>query len=461
MKIKSRGYHITKIETTEEKISGRGGLAFILRYFENAKVFKLLETSLGDLCRHKKSKSASFIIRQIMAKLIDGTDTSISGFDRLKRDESYGSVIETSQNDLLSSHMVKRFFSKFSGFKHVVLRRILTELFVWRLKIEKPDIVNLDLDTMVLDNDDAEKREGVDPTYKKKKGFQPLQISWCNKIIDAIFRRGSAHSNHKDDVKKIVSKIVGIIRSRYRSDVPIVLSIDSGFFDQKNFEYFENTLKIFYVCTGKLYKPVKEHVKKLDRKEFEEYEGKNNKWEYCEFGSKLDSWEKFRRAIYTSIVQDNGQLLLEFARPDSVLYTNIGMDPKMTENLINSGNAEYLHPCKIIEVAHGRGVSELIHRSLKEFMGKEQLPFKRFAMNQAYYYIQLITHFLYECYKEDITYDLLPIGSYPTTFRRRFVDFAAKVTGTGNRIILQVTKAITDANRIFEMWHRCNNPIQV
>ncbi len=183
MKIKSRGYHITKIETTEEKISGRGGLIFILRYFENVKIFKLLETSLGDLCRHKKSKSASFIIRQIMAKLIDGTDTSISGFDRLKRDESYGSVIEISQKDLLSSHMVKRFFNKFSGFKHVVLRRILTELFVWRLKIEKPDIVNLDLDTMVLDNDDAEKREGVDPTYKKKKGFQPLQISWRNKIM--------------------------------------------------------------------------------------------------------------------------------------------------------------------------------------------------------------------------------------------------------------------------------------
>lgn len=92
-------------------------------------------------------------------------------------------------------------------------------------------------------------------------------------------------------------------------------------------------------------------------------------------------------------------------------------------------------------------------------MGKEQLPFKRFAMNEAYYYIYLITHFLYECYKEDVAKDVLPQGSYPTTFRRKLIDFAVKVTGTGNRVILQVTKAIRDGNQIFEIWQRCNAPI--
>jgi hypothetical protein len=31
---------------------------------------------------------------------------------------------------------------------------------------------------MVLDNDEALRREGCDPTYKKVKGFQPLHLIW-------------------------------------------------------------------------------------------------------------------------------------------------------------------------------------------------------------------------------------------------------------------------------------------
>ena len=41
---------------------------------------------------------------------------------------------------------------------------------------------------MVMNNDDAEKREGVEATYKKVKCFQPLQIFWGRSIIDALFR---------------------------------------------------------------------------------------------------------------------------------------------------------------------------------------------------------------------------------------------------------------------------------
>jgi hypothetical protein len=101
----------------------------------------------------------------------------------------------------------------------------------------------------------------------------------------------------------------------------------------------------------------------------------------------------------------------------------------------------------------------LNHRSLKEFIGKEQLPFKRFASNRAYYLVQLITHFLYECYKEDVTFDIVPVSSYPSTFRRKCIDFAAKVVGTGNYIILKVSRALWKGNNVFKLWQRCNSPI--
>lgn len=461
MKIKTTGYHITKIDTTEDKINGRGGLTFVLRYLERINVFVLIESVLDGLCSNRKGKSAGMIIRQIMAKMIDGTDTSMSGFDRLKKDEGYGAVIETSQNDLVSSHMVKRFFRKFIYGKDKLFRRVLRELFVWRLNLTRPSVIVLDIDTMVLDNDGAKKRHGVDVTYKNKKGFQPLQLSWGTKIIDAMFRRGNAHSNHGEDVKKLITKTVKLIRSRYSSDVPIIVTADSGFFDQKILHLFEEKLKIFYVVTGKLYDGIKKHIGGLKENEFNDFIGKDNCWKYVEFGSKLDSWKKYRRAIYTSLVQEDGQMLLEFARPDTVLYTNIGMDDKMSTQLEVSGNEEYLKAETIIGLGHGRGASELNHRSFKELMGREQLPFKPFGMNGAYYYLQLITHFLFECYKEDVAVAAIPVRSYPTTFRRKLIDFAAKVVVTGNRVILQAAKSFWKENKLEDLWRRCNSPTPI
>src|SRR2546428_5433370 len=77
-----------------------------------------------------------------------------------------------------SSHAVKRFFGAFGVFRASAFRWVLRELFVWRLRLNEPVVVILTLDTMVMDNDEALKRQGCDPTYKKVKGFQPLQLIW-------------------------------------------------------------------------------------------------------------------------------------------------------------------------------------------------------------------------------------------------------------------------------------------
>ncbi len=44
---------------------------------------------------------------------------------------------------------------------------MLQHLFLWRLNLERPEVVVLNIDTMVMDNDDAPKRHGVKPIYKK------------------------------------------------------------------------------------------------------------------------------------------------------------------------------------------------------------------------------------------------------------------------------------------------------
>ncbi len=111
MKCKSTGYHVSEIDITDNIISSRGGLLFILRYLEKCKIFNLL-SSIIDVSGNRKSKSVGIMLRQIIAKMIDGTSSAIVEFDRLKQDQGYAAVLELSQEDMVSSHMVKRFFAK-------------------------------------------------------------------------------------------------------------------------------------------------------------------------------------------------------------------------------------------------------------------------------------------------------------------------------------------------------------
>ena len=99
---------------------------------------------------------------------------------------------------------------------------------------------------MVMDNDSAKVREGVSPTYKKVKGFQPLQVYWNGYLIDAVFRGGKNHSNHSDTVVESLTYIIKRIRKEYRKDVPILVITDAGFYDEDNFKALED-LNVAYI----------------------------------------------------------------------------------------------------------------------------------------------------------------------------------------------------------------------
>jgi hypothetical protein len=101
------------------------------------------------------------------------------------------------------------------------------------------EVIKQAIKQVTTDNDDAKKREGNEVTYKRKKGFQPLHISWGSFLVDVMFRKGSAHSNHGTDYIDRVCSIVKLIRTRYSPDVPILICGDSGFADQKAYQVFE------------------------------------------------------------------------------------------------------------------------------------------------------------------------------------------------------------------------------
>jgi hypothetical protein len=449
---------INDIEVTGDVLTSRAGLNLFVRYLRSIVLYPYLEAFFGKIRKSRKGQDISEIFKQLFCFFIDGTSRHIIYFDTLKGEAGYAGSIETDPDNMLSSHAVKRFFGAIWLSWAFLFRKVLQKLFLWRLYIAKPVVIILGLDTMVMDNDEAEKRQGVKPTYKKVKGFQPLQMTWGRFIIDAIFRSGDKHSNHANDVEKMVRHIVGLIWKHYREDVPIVIRMDSGFFDQDLFKVFES-LNIGYICGGKLYEDIGIYVYDIDRSFWGCYENKNQVWDYVEFGDRRGSWKRFRRAIFCHPLYKDNQMLFKFARPDTVIYTNLGMGEEIDERLCKAGMEKMLTAHRIIETHHGRGGDELVHRALKDF-GSEQLPFKRFHQNAAFYYTMLIAFFLYEAFKEDVCTPIVSISSYATTLRRKILDVAGKIVSHAGKITLKVTMSTWENIAFNQLWIKSENPIR-
>jgi hypothetical protein len=448
---------IKDVDITADNLTSRAGLTLFVRYLRNIALFPFLEEAFSKIRKSRKGQGIGEVFKQLFCFFMDGTSRHVVYFDKLREDEGYAGSIETRPEHMLSSHAVKRFFGAMLLPWGFMFRRVLRKLFLWRLQIVKPTVIILGLDTMVMDNDEAEKRHGVKPTYKKEKGFQPIQMTWDRFIIDAIFRSGDKHSNHGDDASKMVKGIVSLIRKHYREEVPILIRLDSGFFDQELFNVFES-LQIGYLSGGKLYSDIEGIVSNCDRSNWGRYENANQVWDYLEFGDRRGSWNKFRRCIFCRPVYEDKQKLFKFARPDTLIYTNLGMGGDIDKQLCAVGMQNLLSPQTMIETYHGRGYDELVHRALKDFTS-EQLPFKRFHQNAAFYYTMLIAFFIYEAFKEDVCTPVVTVSSYATTLRRKIIDVAGKIVRHSSKVTLKITLSTWQSLNFYQLWVKSENPV--
>lgn len=447
---KGVGRKIDGVGVTRDTLTSRGGLSLFVRYMESIGVLCVLKQFFGRIRRSSKGQDIGEIFKQLFCYFADGTSFHLTRFDALKKDGGYGACIESDFETLLSSHSVKRFFRAFSWGLSAFFRTVLLKLFIWRLRVTKPEVILLGIDTTVMDNDDARSREGVHRAHKTVRGFQPLQVTWERYVIDAMFRGGKKQGNHGTTVVKVIRRLVDAIRTGYRGDVPIVLRADSGFMDQELFAACDR-LRIGFTCSGKLYEDIRKYVEAVDKEFWGRYDNGNRAWDYCEMGDRRGKWDRFRRAFFTCLDDSGRQMTMEFARMESLIYTNLGEGGQIDAMLSDANRSDWLTAAGVVALHHGRGRDELVNRSLKEF-GPERLPFERFAYNTAFYYTMVLAHFLFECFKEDVCGEVIPVEAYPNTLRRRVMDTAAKLVHTGGKRILKVTRAVWDDLNFGRMW---------
>ena len=451
----NRARFIDDVQVTSECLTGRAGLNLFSRYLRSIELFPHIDRLFGSMRKHPKGAPIDELFKQVLCFLFDGTSRHLAHFDVLAEDPGYAAAIETSLEDMASSHTVKRFYRAFSPQRTYLFRRLLLQLFLWRLTITPPKVIELNIDTMVMDNDHALKRHGVKPTYKKVKGFQPLQMTWGRYIIDAVFRGGDKHSNNGDTVEKMIRHVVRMIRTRYSETIPIIIRMDSGFFDQDLFAEIEK-LDIGFICGGKFYGDIKAMIEALPEAAYDHHFGKTDEdvWQCFEFGDRRKSWNRFRRAIFWRPLLEEKQFLLPGTRPGTVVYTNLGMGGVIDQQLRDAGHGFMLETNAVIHSYHQRGADELVHRAFKDF-GSEELPFTHFIHNSAFYYTMLLGFFLFEAFKEDVSEPVIPVKAFPTTLRRRLVDVAAKVVTHAGKTVLKVTAVAMESLRFKELWERC------
>ena len=455
---------ISSIATTGDTLTSRGGVAPFARYLSAIGLREEVEGRFAFVRKSAKGLDLWSLFVQVLCWLFDGTSRHLSYFDELAKDEGYAALLDHDVKRLASSHVIKRLFLSLVFVKCVGrFRDVLGRLFTWRLRLAAPAVVELGIDTMVLDNDEAVKRHGVSPTYKKIKGYQPLHLTWAGKIVDVLFRGGSTSGNHGNGVINMITRNVELIRKALGPDVLIVIRLDAGFFDEAILRVC-NALGVGVIVSGKMYDSVKDAARSARVEDWQEYNTERQCWQYTEFGWKCDSWKRFYRTFYTRPVYEDGQGILEFARPDNIIVTNLGVVDGVLARCASEVRAYWETPDAIIRSHHGRGAEELPHRGIKDF-GFEALPFKRFSPNAALYYCMVIGFFLFETYKEDVLApvlgEALPASSYATTVRRRAVDFAAKVVRTGGRLILKVTYAVMERLDLASMWRQCQTPPRI
>mgnify|MGYP005858815021 CR=1 FL=1 len=273
--------------------------------------------------------------------------------------------------------------------------------------------------------------------------------------MEAIFRRGKKHSNHGHDVEKMLRGMVMLIRTRYDAAAVIVIRLDAGFFDEKNFKLCDE-LGVSLIATGKMYEEINKTVAAMEEGKWKVYDNGRQEWSYAEFPDRCQKWERGYRAFYRRPKYDDQQGLLEFARPDNILVTNLDSGEPAFETMPPDLQDYWRDDETVVFHHHQRGADELPHRGRKEF-GSEQLPFQRFAPHQAYYYLMLVSFFLFQTFKEDNLGDILPITAYATTIRRKLLDLAAKVVRTGRELILTVPAAAMERLQLPTLWTRCQN----
>jgi hypothetical protein len=116
--------------TTGDKLTGRAGISFFLRYVDNIGLNPLISRFFCSLCKSRKGVKIEFIFKQVMSFFVDGISRHLTYFDQLRQDKGYAASLESTPENLCSSQSIKRFFKSFSFKRNRLFRQLYHKMFL-------------------------------------------------------------------------------------------------------------------------------------------------------------------------------------------------------------------------------------------------------------------------------------------------------------------------------------------
>lgn len=346
---------------------------------------------LKNTLSYKKATNSTFTAVDVIDYL---TDANILGFSRfshttdLKDDPGYQKIKGT---DRLPSEKVCRDLLKTLPVEVLKeLRNINKQILEIKSQTEEVREICINIDDTVITIFGNQEGSAVGynpryhgrPSFKEKVGF----IAGTNELLDITLESGKHHSNY--EFLEFFKNCTSQLPKRY---ILKRVRLDRGFFDEKNFLYFENE-GIEYVAKSKMLSTVKMIISYINNnpKDYT-WNPISSQFDTTEITIPLPKWEKARRfVIVRERLQpkfDKKQLMFEELMYNyEVIVTNI--DYLTPEEIFHEYNQRCDVENKIDEVKEGYAFSEnsMLNRKANELY----LLIKMIAFNISNWFKQAV-----------------------------------------------------------------------
>ncbi len=203
------------------------------------------------------------------------------------------------------------------------LRGVFRDLFVQRLRLEKPDLVVLSLAAAT--------------------GGRSLRLAWRRRIIDAVVCQRTRHSDYGNELTAMIRRAVRVIRAQVRADVPIVVRLDRGVFDEQ-IPLLCEVLNIGYVCSGRLHDEIGTWLRDHSEGAWPMLERKPRPWRVFDLAYPRRASGRRRRATFWRPMYTNRRRCLKCGSPATMVYTNLSHEQRIDVLLRGAGCADRLIP---------------------------------------------------------------------------------------------------------------------
>lgn len=391
--------------------------------FGNFGLFEALKQAIGfteivqkhlTVTRHH---NCIYSASEIIDIMVDCSALGLLRFDHmnaLKFDPGYMKIKDARK--IPDERTLRYLISKLDKEHIEQLKTINQAILKMKADIEDPREIWLDFDDSVITvfGNQQGSEVGYNPRYHGRRSYK-IKVAFVSgscELLNAGLYGGATASNGSflDFFKETMSLV---------SPRTVVkgVRIDKGFFDEKNFIYFEDNC-IEYVCKAKLNPNVRKIIRYLD--EQQSWRKLDNKYAVSEITVPLPSWERARRFVFIretiNTVSSGDQISLDFKElyDYEVIVTNL----------------EDLSPEEVWRWYNKRCNIENKIDELKTGVAIDQTSQLEMIRNNAFMWIKSIAYNLLNWFR--VT--LLPNGTSKyeiTTIRRLILNVPGNVVGNG------------------------------